>query len=342
MEEDELWLDEGQEASDSEPEESSDPTSFNMSLTFQEGQSGGEVTGSSNSRSSPYTVKCLPTEHLVTGYHVRNKAGELQRAAISAFHGGSRKKPAFTVGCEAKAMIHGRMGPDSDRFATLLVYEFKFLSRRGTRIKAADILFEFRARSRTPGAVGPTVVEVRPKGQGRMGETIQSEASKYGLSFNVGPAIPGVELGVTASGEQSVSKDKKYHTIVTGDNPADMEWGDHFQARFTLEENKSQESGIPTQLTVVILLERENEDDFAMVPRIEVTPDFRTMIASLASSRAPDDPVHFRTRESPFNRLDGRTNIDVNNIGATDLDSLWICNMYNLYLDEVNKVEGRK
>lgn len=275
----------------------------------------------------------------ILGYHVRNKDGEIQRKAISSFHGGFRKKPAYTVSCEAMAMIHGRMSPASDKAATLLVYEFKFLSRRGTRIKSADILFEFRAQSRAPGAIGPSVVEVRPKGQSRMGETVQNQASKFGLSFNVGPSIPGVEAGVTASGERSSTKDVKYHTIVTGDNPADMEWGGHYEARFTLEENKSQESGIPTLLTVVILLERENEEDFEMVPRIEATPDFGTRLVSLASSRAPDDPVKFRRQEPMFNRLDRRTQIDPDNLEATDLDSLWICNMYNLYMGEGNKLE---
>lgn len=269
---------------------------------------------------------------------MRNRDGEIQRAAVSAFHGGFRKKPAFTVNCEAKAMIHGRMDPSSGKKATLLVYEFKFLSRRGTRIKSANILFEFRARATAPGAANPSVAQVRPNGQMKMGETIENQATKYGLSSTLGPSIPGFEAGVTASGERNVTKDIKYHTIVTGDNPADMEWGDHYQATFSLEENESQKSGIPTLLTVVILLERQNDDDFEMIPRIEVKPNFSTMVGSLASSRSPDDPVNFSAREPAFNRLDKRTEIDPNNLAATDLDSLWICNMYTLYLADVEKL----
>ncbi|KAL1881325.1 hypothetical protein Daus18300_001178 [Diaporthe australafricana] len=335
----EIWLSEDEEGPENELECSTDPSRFNMSLTYQEGQSGGEAFDQEEMPSFRGREHSLRLNCEILGYHVRNKEGEIQRKAISSFHGGFRKKPAYTVSCEAKAMIHGRMSPDSDKAATLLVYEFKFLSRRGTRIKSADILFEFRARSRAPGAIGPSVVEVRPKGQSKMGETIENQASKFGLSFNVGPSIPGVEAGVTASGERITTKDVKYHTIVTGDNPADMEWGGHYEARFTLEENKSQESGIPTQLTAVILLEREDEEDFEMVPRIGATPDFGTKLISLGSSRAPDDPVQFRTQEPMCNRLDRRTQIDPDNLEATDLDSLWICNMYNLYMDEVHKLE---
>lgn len=85
-----------------------------------------------------------------SGYHIRNRDGERQRVAVSAFQGGSRKKPAFTVTCHAKAMIHGTMGGGSGKRASLLVYELKFLSRRGgTRIKEADVLFEFKKASET-------------------------------------------------------------------------------------------------------------------------------------------------------------------------------------------------
>lgn len=232
-------------------------------------------------------------------------------------------------------MIHGRMGSSSDKLATLLVYEFKFLSWRGTRIKAADILFEFHTRSKSSDVSHLSVVEVRPKGQSRMGETIENQAAKFGLSFNLGSSIPGVDVGMTASSEQNTAKDVKYHTIVTGDNPAEMVWGDHYQAHFSLKENESQESGIPTLMTVVILLERENDQDFDMIPRIKVTPDLLTWFESLASSRAPDDPVHFKPHQLPYNRLDGRTLIDPNNLAATDLDSLWVCNMYNMHHDDI-------
>lgn len=332
MNEEDLWLSQDEDEVGQELECTTDPAIFNLSLTYRGGESGGQSITSAPtcvivSDSGPH----VSSTDIMLGYHVRNKDGELQRAVVSAFHGGFSKKPSFTVGCEAKVMIHGRMSPTSTKRATLLVYEFRFISRRNTRIKEADILFEFRPLSTSSGSVGPTVSEVRPKGEHRMEETAQTEASKLGLSFNIGSSIPGVDAGLTMSGEQSASKDTKHHTIVTGDNPADMEWGDHFQAQFTLAENRSQESGIPTELTVVILLERDNDEDFEMIPQIRVTPDFKTMIASLASSRAPDEPIHFSVREPPFNKIAGITAIDPESLGATDLEGLWVCTLYNLY-----------
>lgn len=44
MEEDDLWLSEDEDGSDHELELSTDPARFNMSLTPQEGQSGGKAS----------------------------------------------------------------------------------------------------------------------------------------------------------------------------------------------------------------------------------------------------------------------------------------------------------
>ncbi|KAL7800187.1 hypothetical protein V8C37DRAFT_364384 [Trichoderma ceciliae] len=303
MDENEIWLseedDEDFEAGDGT---TADPTSFSIALTYQ-GQPGG--------------------------FHVRNRPGQRQRTAVSAFHGGSKKKPAFTVSCNAKAIIHGEMGPPSTKHATLLVYEFKFNSYRGARIKEADVLLEFHAKKGEAG--GPSVRRVSPQGLYKMEETTQSEASKLGLELAVGPSIPAVDAGLTLSGETSVEKETKHHTVVTGDNPQSDDWGNFFQARFSLSENKSQASGIPSEFRACILLERDDDEEFVCVPYLKATPNFTTMVTSLFSSRAPDDPILFSVEEAPFNELDGTVGIDHNNLGATNLDELWDCTTYNEY-----------
>ena len=159
-------------------------------------------------------------------------------------------------------------------------------------------------------------------------------------SMLVHPCL-GADVGFTASGEKNISQDAKFHTTVTGDNPADLDWGDRFRASFTLAENTAQQSGIPTQLTVVVLLERENDDDFEMIPQIEVTPNFVSRLMSLGSTRSSDSPVYFNVEVPPVDKLSGAAEIDPNNLGAVDLDKLWICTMYTLYADEVKKSATR-
>ncbi|KAL1864708.1 hypothetical protein Daus18300_007510 [Diaporthe australafricana] len=234
-------------------------------------------------------------------------------------------------------MIHGAVAGNHGKSATLLVYELKFLSRRGTRIKEADILFEFKKASDT--SLGPQVSEIRPDGVFKMEETLQNEASNQSLSFNVGPDMPGVDAGMNLSREQSKSKEKKYYTTIVGENPPDLDFGYHTQARFRLEENKSQETGIPSAITVAILLEREDDEDFVMLPHIEVTPNFKftTLITSLTSSRSTDDPIFFSVREPLLNDLTPSVSIDENKLELVNLDDLWDCTLFNSYGRAIKK-----
>ncbi|KAL4946324.1 hypothetical protein BDV06DRAFT_136371 [Aspergillus oleicola] len=294
MDEHELWLSE----EESEDEGFTDPSSFTMDLTYQ----------------GP------PGE-----FRTRNRPGQRQRPTVSSFRGGPRKKPAFTTSCNAKAMIHGEMGGDSGKFATLLVYEFKFRSYKGARLKEADILFEFKPRSGATGSI--SVAEVRPSGVHKMEKSEQTEG--HGVYAGANGALLQA-VGLEAGADSWVEKVAKYHTVITGDRPQD-DWGDYYEARFSLTENKSQEDGIPSSLTVCILLERDDDCDFVCIPTISVKPNFVTTVATLFSSRDPDDPVYFSVGESPFNLLDGHVTVDKNNLGATDLDSLWDCTMYNDY-----------
>ena len=225
------------------------------------------------------------------------------------------------------------MEPSSTKQATLLVYEFKFNSYRGARIKEANILFEFHPAERQSG--GPSVSQVRPRGVHKMEQTTQKEKSKLGIELSVIPQFPRGSAGLELANDESVEKVTNDYTVVTGDNPQSDDWGNFYQARFTFSENQSRKTGIPCELTACILLERDDDQDFGCRPYVEVKPDFATMIRSLFSTRAADDPILFSVEEAPFNELDGQVDIDINNLGAIDLDMLWDCTMYSNYSEAV-------
>ncbi|KAL7811071.1 hypothetical protein V8C26DRAFT_225650 [Trichoderma gracile] len=312
MDWDELWLsddDDGNlEEGDEYPE---DPTSFTLGLTYG-GQEGG--------------------------FHVRNLPGQLQRQRVSVRQGGSDKRHAFTATCNAKAIIHGEMGPLSDKHATLLVFEFKFNSYRGTRIKEADVLFEFHAAEGQAG--GPSVLQVRPYGRHQMEQTSQHEAHDQAQELSLGINMVAVDASLKLSRGGSADKDTQHFTVVTGDNPQSLRYGDYCQARFTLAENKSQASGIPSQFLACVLLERDTDEDFVCVPYVQVTPDFKTKLASLFSTPERDDPIVFRVTEPPVNKLDSPVEIDGLNLGAVDLNKLWNCTAYNLYGHAIKASQG--
>lgn len=174
-----------------------------------------------------------------------------------------------------------------------------------------------------------------------MEETLEHEVSNEGLSLNLSPGIPGVEAGVTLSGEQSRSKEKKHYTTIIGETPPDLDFGYHTEARFRLEENPSQLTGIPSILTVAILLEREDDEDFIMTPFIDATPNFRLMslFSSISSSRTSDDPIIFSVKEPAVNELDPSVSVNQDNLGAVNLDHLWGCTMFNVYGEAVKKLD---
>ncbi|EGU74737.1 hypothetical protein FOXB_14753 [Fusarium oxysporum f. sp. conglutinans Fo5176] len=306
MSQDEIWIDGEDEGFEEEDYNARDPTHFTIALESK-GQQGV----------------------ISADFHVRNRDGERQRKAVSAFHGGCRKKPAFTVTCNAKAMIHGNMGSRSQKAASLLVYEFKFNSYNGTRIKEANISLQFRAAGGLAG--GPSVKEVRPSGWHKMEPSTQNESSTRGIGVNLGPQVPGANIGVDFSDEDTIEKVTKHHTVVIGDNPQSDDWGNYYEARFNLHENESQKTGIPSKLNACILLERDNDDDFYCDPYIKVTPDFSTGIMSLFSSRSPDEEIWFRVTDPPFNELDGNVNINAGELGATPFEDIWDCTMYHKY-----------
>lgn len=232
-------------------------------------------------------------------------------------------------------MIHGTMGPPSQKRATLLVYEFKFNSYRGKRIKEADIVFEFGPKEGQAG--GPSVKQIWPQGLYKMEETTQKNTSELG--GEIAPKFAGIDPGIGLTLKESIEKESKYHTIVSGDNPQDPDWGEFLQARFFLSENKSQSSGIPKKFTACILLERPDDADFLCVPYITVTPAFSATVASLFSTRPPDDPIIFSIEEDSFDETDGSVAIVRDNLAATEFEKLWGCTLYTQY-DEA--VKGRK
>ncbi|OJJ43666.1 hypothetical protein ASPZODRAFT_154494 [Penicilliopsis zonata CBS 506.65] len=299
---DELWLSEEDEDEYEDENDLADPKYFDLSLTYQ-GPPGD--------------------------FHTRNRPGQRQRQVVSDFGTGRTKhRSAYQVGCEAKVMIHGRWGgtgPDSHKWATLLVYQFEFHSYRGRRLKAADIRFEFQPMRGQSNKV--FVAEIRPDRVFKVERTEQTEHSKHGLDLTIGAqAGAAANASITISNETEVEKVTAHHTVITGDKPADI-YGDRYEAHFSLTENQSQEDGIPTRLTTCILLKRDTEGDFVCVPYIHVTPDFKTMVGQLFSSRDRDDPIWFSPSEPAFNQLEGRA-IDPENLGATCLDQLWDCTMY--------------
>ncbi|KAI8960597.1 hypothetical protein F5Y11DRAFT_349321 [Daldinia sp. FL1419] len=307
LDDSELWLNEGESESDREQASGTeDPTYFELGLQI-EGQSGG--------------------------FHVRNTPGQKQRKEVSTFSSGSRKRPAFRVSCTAKTIIHGTLDDVHNKPATLLIYDFSFFSYRSTRIKEANIHLEFKPKKGVQNNSWPTVRKVAPFAKHVMMQTSQTETHKLFADGSVGG---GVALNVEGKlgFEKSIEKTTAHAAEITGDMPFD-DWGNHFEAHWSLKENDSQNSGIVALFRTCILLERNDDEEFECIPQIEAKPSFKAWIGSLISSRTPDDPIVFDPSYEPYNTLEGLIGIDRWNLDSVALEELWDCTFQRTFANAI-------
>ncbi|KAI0198873.1 hypothetical protein F4808DRAFT_451794 [Astrocystis sublimbata] len=259
-------------------------------------------------------------------FRTRNIPGQKQRETVTGYSSGPKKRPAFFVGCDAKAIIHGTLNQTAGTRATLLVYDFSFFSYRSVRIKAADIHFEFRSKDGIAGA-GPLVQKMAPFATHIMMETSAQVTDTRNVSGGVSSgSVVNAQAGVKY--EKSIEKTETYAAEVTGNQPPD-DWGNHFQVSWSLKENTLQPKGIARQMRVCILLTRETDQEFQLLPTIEATPSFAGWVGSLLSTRPADDPVVFDPEYTPYNTL--QVEIDRWNLDEAPLASLWDCTFYHAF-----------
>jgi hypothetical protein len=266
----------------------------------------------------------------ILDFRTRNTPGQKQREVITGHSSGPKRRPAFYIGCLAKAIIHGTLSQTSGKRATLLVYDFSFFSYRSVRIKEADIHFEFRSKDGIAGA-GPLVCKMAPFATHTMMQTTATVTRKGELSGGLsGGAAVNAQAG--AKYEKTVEQTETYAAEVTGNRPPD-DFGNHFQVSWYLKENSSQPNGIVRQLRACILLTRETDAEFQLVPTIEAKPNFTAWVGSLFSSRPVDDPVVFDPEYAPYNTLP--VEIDRWNLDEAPLDRLWDCTFHHSFGDAI-------
>jgi hypothetical protein len=234
------------------------------------------------------------------------------------------RKGAVDIRCSCLDVIHGLYSVKSGVFATLIVLQFRFDSRKQTRrIKSVDISLEFEAM-RT-GDSGPEVYAIAPMDTLSLVPTTQHEEVKRNAGLQLGGAAP--VGGLTATGsvgwEKSVSKDTSDQTTVTGSiDLKGRNWGKSNCATWTLMENRTAKTGVPVALRTALLLKRKDENPFQCVVKIDSTVDIKGSFERVfgGKGRDPkDDPVLFDPDMEPTNRL---CTYDVEELGALNLEGL--------------------
>lgn len=253
-----------------------------------------------------------------SSYRTQNDPLEpLQRSNVI-----ERRSAAIDIRCSCVDVIHGLISSGSEEFATLILLEFGFDTRkRARRIQSVDVKLEFKGMK--PGDRGPEVYKIAPLKTIKLVPTVHHKDIKQNASIQLGGAAP--VGGVTATGtlgwEKTTSSDIKDHTTITGSiDLRNRTYGKYNSASWTLLENQTAKTGVPSWMRTAVLLKRKDEMPFQCVVEIDAEVDIKSTIERVfgGKGREPkDDPVLFDPLLEPTNKL---AIYDVEELGAFDLE----------------------
>jgi hypothetical protein len=236
----------------------------------------------------------------------------------------TERRGALDIRCTCLDIIHGLMSPDTEEFATLIVLKFKFDSRKtARRISAVNITLQFAPEQ--PGDPEPEVLQIAPYDSMVMVPTMQVRDKKITAGFNLGaPPLAGVDLGLEFGWESSVTRETTDATKVIGSiDLLGRNYGNADSASWTLLENATDKTGVPSTMRTTILLKRQDEKPFRCDFKIEAKVDHMSSIdrrlQKLFGGRPKDDPLLFNPQLRPTNRLQ---TYDLTALGAVDLGAL--------------------
>ncbi|KAH6653767.1 hypothetical protein BKA67DRAFT_658109 [Truncatella angustata] len=274
-------------------------------------------------------------------YRVRmaNKPGEINRPVMI------NRGDKFQVLADLLDVAHGTASEGGES-ATLVVASFYFLPSHERRFKRAQITWTFTSDD---PAVDVEVTKIAPMGTWSLTPTKRTDersvTGKGEVGASAGPATAG------GGGEYSMkqTQDRDFHTEVTGAKRVnERETGGHDTARWDLEENPAQSTGIARMLQVGLLLKRTVLP--GMTPKPGPPPTFRGTLEVVAekdwwSQRASEvkrvwkktdkeDAIVFRPG---VDRTSGLFDIQQNNLDSLHLqDKVMFMSLHESY-EEVQK-----
>lgn len=221
-----------------------------------------------------------------------------------------------TVKGTLNQVVHGKLSPGGED-ATLIVATFNFLGQTvARRFKLARIEWDF-SYERVPGvtedanAQPPEVIKVSLDGQYVLNESTFSvnRGSNVDVGIQGGTLVTG-SLG--AGWTQTQAMDVKDHISIFG-TPTfndDRQFGEPTGAKWVLEENESQKSGIPGHITTAILLRRQSGRPFLGTIEVKVQVGLKDTMYDWFGRKPRDDPVRFNPSLLSTGALYDSSNLD--------------------------------
>lgn len=211
---------------------------------------------------SSFDVDLVATEGQANNFHIPNLPGEDFRRIFAQT---TNERSPLYMRIRLDELHHGTMVHDDENCqATLLLFEFRFLSRlQDHRYQSAKITFEFLDKEGESHR-DPAVVALAPDRMHWLNKTTYARTTGYraSASATAGVGVAGGKLGVHWDVEQT--EQKRFKATLTGSPGRTRgKMGDENAVTWTMEENKNgSKEGIPSFLQAAVLLKRRHGRPF--------------------------------------------------------------------------------
>lgn len=272
-------------------------------------------------------LELLPSGPDNSAYRTRNDPRQpYQRPTVTARDG------VVGAQCRMVNVVHGRLGhlegyeDDEDAKATLIILDFTFDNRKNARrIKSVQTTFHFQAKDGEE--TDPAVVRIDPDGRFELVETSHpvDTTTKFGLEIGA-PPIAGFQAGTQVGWERSTSKVKQDSTLLVGWkhlHGSERDFGEENAASWTMLENSTEKTGVPTSMRASVLLKRDNDLPFQCLFSLKLEVDmksaFEIAVRSVFGQKLIDDPILFDPSRKPTKRQ--LEMFDINSLASPSLEA---------------------
>lgn len=244
-----------------------------------------------------------------SGFHVFNVAvDQYHRAEVL------QRTGAIDITCSLEKVVHGAISADSDRYASLIVMQWFFQPKGSRRISEATIELLFESNDDIE------VEKISFLGTYDLMPTKQDESVTKGVDASIG-IQQFANLSLAGKWEKTTATTISDAVRLSGGMRLVNNRPPNRIATWTISENHSQPTGIPSSLKVAVLVSREDQEKFLCRIALACQTDRKTAAQSLFKKIPKDDPIIFQP-----NPLDKgkRPNKNVayghDELGSVDLD----------------------
>lgn len=256
-----------------------------------------------------------------------------------------QRKGPVNVNCSLLDVVHGKLGDDPNinsdddgALATLLVFHFRFVPQKHSRrIIRAYIHVEFSGVDAQSSP--PTVWAIAPYDTWTVVPTTDHEEDKHAMEGTIGsPAAGPLHFGLTTKFEKSRTRDVSDATTVSGsiEFSDDVNNGECNCAAWTLLENQTRKTGVPSSIRTGILLKRENNAIFHGMVKIICVADWKTQFESMFATFPVDDPVLFNPELKPA-RPQKKRKYNPESLLRTDVTSVADVTMQTIFKEAIKE-----